>query len=219
MNELYEKIVGMVPGRTYNERHTEHVRTHVRTHGKICTIKLFKSDDVTKIESRFKASQFYKKNKTKDIPNDKGGSYDEIFKLSPTLTSDMIIHKIIEIGGEELEDLPPSYSSVVSKKNTPLEIEREKTKQDEIKLKQKEEDTKQKNIDLESKRLDFEIMKYNKQLQIESSSSYGYVDSVKLSTSEYREESNLVEAWCKENLEYEKDGILEYKDLHFSFFW
>ena len=120
----------MVPRRTYNERHTEHIRNY----GQICTLKLFKSDDVTKVESKFKASQFYKKNKTKDIPNDKGGSYDEIFKLTPTLTSDMIIRKIVEIGKDDLEELPSSYSLVVSKKNQTLEIEQEKTKQMQIQL-------------------------------------------------------------------------------------
>ncbi|MDD4938243.1 MAG: hypothetical protein PHX34_04505 [Candidatus Shapirobacteria bacterium] len=157
-NEWYIKF-GVVYIRFFYERYEEHESVH----GPACIKRMFHGKDVAKVESRIKKSSFYLNNKSVAVKKDAGGHYDEIFKVSPLWTSDVIERRITELIDGELDELPPAYSSVVKKieqKESTLEVE-------QIILKQKEIELKQKEIDLKQMQLQFEMIKYKTEHQIE----------------------------------------------------
>jgi hypothetical protein len=138
-NVLYQKV-GCVPVRKYHSRYKDHYTELGENQGEICTNFLFQIKDVAKVESEFKLSTFYALHNT-ELPKKNGmGNITEIFKLSETLTSEMIKEKIIDIAGSRILDPPPKYVENTEcnfNTNITLELSKELTKQKELETKQK----------------------------------------------------------------------------------
>lgn len=135
---LYQKV-GCVPVRKYHSRYKDHYADLGENQGEICTNFVFQIKDVAKVESEFKLSTFYALHNVELPKKNNEGNMTEIFKLSETLTSEMIKEKIMDIAGNRILDPPPRYTQIengdlnmINLNMINLNIEKEKTKQKRI---------------------------------------------------------------------------------------
>ena len=123
------------------------------TFGEVCIHSVLQCTNIEQVEKDFKDTSLFQTNKVKVPKNDGDGNYTEIIKLSELVTSDIITNEIKRIAGSRTIDPPPMY--IENTQSNSLEIEKEKTKQEQ-------ELTKREQIkaDLETKKLEFEILKF-----------------------------------------------------------
>ena len=208
---VYMKF-GIVFIRTFEERFMEHVNIFGDGNIKdICIYSAMKCNDVTKIESEFKKTTFYKVNKT-DL-NINGVNMTEIIELTDNITSEDIKSEINKVAGDRIIDPPPSYNEI---SNNSYLIEQEKTKQleynieleklretQQFELKLKELELKSKELELEKSKIELEKMKINE----------------RKNTKEAKIEKNdKVFEWCIKHIRYDEDSICKLSKLCTEYF-
>lgn len=122
------------------------------TFGEVCIHSVLQCTNIEQVEKDFKDTSLFQTNKVK-VPKNGDGNYTEIMKLTELNTMETITNEIKRVANDRILDPPPMY--IENTQSNSLEIEKEKTKQEQ-------ELTKREQIkaDLETKKLEFEILKF-----------------------------------------------------------